>query len=83
MDATGAPGTPSASDRATIAAEPGDALVDEAAAAASIGVPPRTLQWWRLAGKSPPFVRISSRIIRYRRSDLIEWINARLQPQRP
>jgi hypothetical protein len=83
MDATGAPGAPSASDGATIATESGYALVDEAAAAAILGVPPRTLQSWRLEGRSPPFARISSRVIRYRRSDLIEWINARLQPHRP
>jgi hypothetical protein len=81
--ATGTPGTPSASDGGTVSAEADDALVTEAGAAAILDVPPRTLQWRRLAGKGPPFVRISSRVIRYRRSDLVQWINARLQPHRP
>jgi hypothetical protein len=69
----------SASDREAVPTEPGDALVSEGTAAAILCVPPRTLQWWRLTGASPPFVRMSSRVIRYRRSDLDRWINARLQ----
>jgi hypothetical protein len=81
--AVGTPGAPSVSDGATVATEPDDALVDEATAAAMLNVPPRTLQWWRLAGKGPPFARLTARIIRYRRADLTRWINARLQPHRP
>jgi hypothetical protein len=78
-DAIGTPGPASVSDEATVATEAGDWLVDEAAAAAILGLPPRTLQWWRLKRTGPPFVRMSPRVIRYRRADLARWVTARLQ----
>lgn len=45
---------------------------------ASIGcpVPLRTLEKWAMnnnAGKGPPFTRIKSKIVRYRRADLDAW----------
>ncbi len=39
----------------------------------------RTLQKWRVNGKGPPFIRVSARAIRYRRSDLDGWIERRLR----
>jgi len=38
----------------------------------------RTLESWRLKGGGPPFVRISRRSVRYRRSDLEQWIEDRV-----
>jgi Helix-turn-helix domain len=73
------PGAASVCDRDATSTEPGDALVNEGTAAAILAVPPRTLQWWRLTRKGPPAVVLSPRTIRYRRSDLARWINARLQ----
>jgi predicted DNA-binding transcriptional regulator AlpA len=56
-----------------------DALEMERQAAAFLGVTVRALQKWRVTGSGPRFVRISSRCIRYRRRDLIAWIEARLK----
>ena len=55
-----------------------EALLDEAQAAAFLGFAPRTLQAWRQRGGGPLYVRISSRAIRYRRRDLIAWVEKRL-----
>lgn len=43
-----------------------------------LGVERRTLDGWRHRGGGPPFVRISARAIRYRRADLLAWIEARV-----
>jgi hypothetical protein len=75
----GTPESASASDREAVPIEPGDILVSEATAAAILDVPPRTLQWWRLTHTGPPFVRLTARVIRYRRADLAQWVNARVQ----
>lgn len=56
-----------------------DALLDEAQAAQFLGVSPRALQAWRSRGGELPFVKISSRCIRYRRRDLVAWTEARLR----
>jgi hypothetical protein len=56
-----------------------DALVDEAKAAQILDVTPRALQAWRQRGGGPPYVSISSRCVRYRRRDLIAWIESRLK----
>ncbi|TDJ70671.1 MAG: DNA-binding protein [Proteobacteria bacterium] len=55
-----------------------DTLIDEITAAGTLKVSTRALQKWRSSGGGPPFVRLSSRAIRYRRSDLAEWIESRL-----
>lgn len=54
-------------------------LLDERAAAAALGLTPRTLQSWRARGGGPRFVRVSSRCIRYRLSDLDEWAAERVR----
>ena len=54
-----------------------DALLREEDAAVFLGFTPRALQEWRHRGSGPPFVRISSRAIRYRRADLIAWATER------
>ena len=56
-----------------------DALVLERFAADFIGVTPRALQKWRMTGTGPRFVRISSKCVRYRRRDLVEWAQAHLK----
>ena len=57
----------------------GEALLTENQAADFLQFTPRALQAWRLRGGGPKFVRISSRAIRYRRRDLIEWIEAHIK----
>lgn len=41
------------------------------------GVEVRTLEKWRLRGGGPAFIGISRRCIRYRRRDVLEWIESR------
>jgi excisionase family DNA binding protein len=50
-------------------------LLMEVQAAKLLSVSPRTLQNWRIAGEGPPFIRIG-RAIRYRREDILRWIEA-------
>ncbi len=45
-------------------------LLTEKEAAPILRTSIRTLQKWRVNGNGPPFIRISARAIRYRRSDL-------------
>lgn len=56
-----------------------DALFTESQAAAFLKFTPRALQMWRYRGGGPQFVKISSRAVRYRRRDLLEWVEARLR----
>lgn len=53
-------------------------LLDEVDAAEFLGYTKRAMQNWRFRGGGPPFIRVSARSIRYRRSDLIEWINSKV-----
>lgn len=53
-------------------------LLDEREAAESIGLTPRFLQARRVRGDGPPFVRISSRCIRYRPEDIRRWAEEHL-----
>lgn len=54
-------------------------LLSEREAAAVLGLKPRTLENWRQSGDGPPFVRISSRCVRYRPADLEAWADARTE----
>ncbi len=54
-----------------------DILLNEKETAEFLGVSRRTLQGWRLAGTGPKFVKVSSRSIRYRRRDLLAWVEGR------
>jgi hypothetical protein len=49
-------------------------LLDEAQAAAVLGVEPRTLRLWRLM-RGVPHYRLTQKAIRYRRSDLDGWLD--------
>ena len=54
-----------------------DQLMDERAAASVLCYSVRALQNWRHRGGGPKFVKVSARSIRYRRRDLLTWIEAR------
>jgi hypothetical protein len=53
----------------------GDALLAEAQAADLLNLSSRTLQAWRAKGIGPSFVR-AGRAIRYRKRDLIAWVES-------
>ena len=71
--------------RATSGADPPDspdywnALVDEKVAAAFLGLKVRAVQGMRQRGDGPRFIRISSRCIRYTRTLLKAYADARLR----
>jgi predicted DNA-binding transcriptional regulator AlpA len=52
-----------------------DVLLREQDAADLLCLSVRTLQSWRIRLAGPPFVQVG-RSVRYRRSDLIAWIDA-------
>ncbi len=56
-----------------------DALLYPAEAAYLLGLSVRTLEQARLKGGGVPFVSLSRRAVRYRRRDIIEFIEARLR----
>lgn len=55
-----------------------NALVDEREAASILCYSVRALQNWRHRGGGPLFVKVSSRSIRYRRTDLAKWVEERI-----
>lgn len=56
-----------------------NALINEKSAADFLGVTDRFMQHRRQQGGGPRYVVISSRCIRYRRTDLRTWSEARLR----
>ena len=54
-----------------------DDLLKPSDAAEILNVSDIWLKKQRLAGAGPKFVRLSERLIRYRRSDLIAWVEMR------
>ena len=56
-----------------------EGLIGEEAAAKFLSLTIRTLQGWRYKGGGPRYIRVSARCIRYRRSDLRTWAEARLR----
>ena len=52
-----------------------DTLLREQDAADLLSLSVRTLQSWRIRMAGPPFVQVG-RAVRYRRRDLIAWIDA-------
>jgi hypothetical protein len=52
-----------------------DVLLREEDAADLLSLSVRTLQSWRIRRAGPPFVQVG-RSVRYRRRDLISWIDA-------
>ena len=56
-----------------------DQLLKEEEGAKLCGVTRRAFQQWRFDGKGPRYVSISRRCVRYRRQDIIEWIENHLR----
>ena len=53
-------------------------LFDTIAAGRFLGdVPPRVLEGWRYRKVGPPFIRLNHSRVRYRKSDLIAWLQKR------
>jgi hypothetical protein len=61
--------------RAAIGVDDSEALLPELRAADLLCLSVRTLQAWRTRGFGPDFVR-AGRAIRYRRRDLLAWMDA-------
>lgn len=51
-------------------------LLTEHEAAALLKFSPHALRSWRSRGLEPPFIRVGGRAIRYRRQDLLDWLEA-------
>jgi hypothetical protein len=64
--------------------EPDDpfVLLTEMNAAKILCMSVRTLQAWRTRGTGPAFVRVGG-AVRYRRADLVAWINANVVQPKP
>ena len=56
-----------------------DQLMRQEQAALILGVTPRCLENWRWRGGGPRWIQISARCVRYRRSDLIQFIDERVK----
>ena len=54
-------------------------LLKESEAADFLKMSVRSLQGYRLKGGGPTFVCISHRAVRYRRKDLLEWVESKLR----
>ena len=52
-------------------------------AAQYIGVSDAALRLWRSEGRGPRFFRAGEKLVRYRRTDLDSWIEARLSQATP
>jgi hypothetical protein len=56
-----------------------DQLLDEQQAAAFLRFSVRALQNWRVRGGGPAFVKATKRSVRYRRRDLLAWVEKNLR----
>jgi hypothetical protein len=54
-------------------------LLNEKQAAEYLGVTPRYLQYKRINGGGPPFIRLSHRCVRYQRQALVEYCTMKSQ----
>nr|PZN17775.1 MAG: hypothetical protein DIU80_23905 [Chloroflexota bacterium] len=54
-----------------------DVLLTTEDVATLLNVKPRTLKQWRYERRGPRYVSLGRRIVRYRRSDVDEWIRSR------
>jgi predicted DNA-binding transcriptional regulator AlpA len=50
-------------------------LLSQRQVAARLGLSARTIEGWRTRGVGPPFLRLSARAVRYRTSDLEQWLD--------
>ena len=54
-----------------------EALLLPVEAAYCLGVSPRSLEAWRVRGGGPPYLKISTRAVRYQRAALFAWATSR------
>lgn len=52
-------------------------LLSQREVAVRLGVSARTVEGWRARGVGPPYLRLSARAVRYRSSDLEQWLDRR------
>jgi predicted site-specific integrase-resolvase len=64
-------------DLPTVFTDP-DPLLTPEAVAVRLTVKAKTLERWRATGDGPPFVRVSRKVVRYRRQDLEAFIAERV-----
>lgn len=60
-----------------------DAVLNERQVAALLTVGMSTLQRWRAQGQGPNYVRLSTRRVGYRLSELHRWLASRGENKRP
>ena len=65
------------SDNTQALAAPPSALLTTAQVAAILSLSPRTLEQLRVKGGGPPYFALGKRAVRYRRSDVDSWLDAR------
>jgi len=53
-----------------------DSILNETEAATLLGVGPRTIRLWRRS-RGLPHYKLTAKIVRFKRSDLIEWMESR------
>lgn len=58
----------------------GDGLLTTQEAGQLLGISPRTLEGYRRKGGGPQFVALSRNVVRYRRADLVAWLEGRIAP---
>jgi excisionase family DNA binding protein len=66
-------------DRPQAVINPPEPLLTEEQAAEYLQLSQRALQSWRTRGNGPRYVKISGRAVRYRRTDLDQWIVGKLR----
>jgi excisionase family DNA binding protein len=54
--------------------EEGEELITEEQVAELLTVSVSTVRRLRVSGKGPRYIRISERVVRYRRKDVLEWM---------
>ena len=69
--------------RASVLANEGEGDADDLLTSRDVahwlGVTEQWIESGRLKGYGPPFVRLSSKLVRYRRDDVIKWLRSRTQ----
>lgn len=60
-----------------------EALLTTEEAAALLGMGASTLRAWRAEGLGPRFYRVGPRLKRYRRADVLAWLESRGGPEAP
>ncbi|MFC7047863.1 helix-turn-helix transcriptional regulator [Emcibacter nanhaiensis] len=74
---------PASEEGVAVPAAADDAWLDEPITPIEAGsflkVPYSTLSKWRLNNTGPAYLKLGGRLVRYRRRDLIDWLNSCVQ----